>query len=49
MNYKKKLIEVALPLEAINKAVRGRSPSGTGTPPRCTCGGRADRWRRRGR
>jgi hypothetical protein len=47
--YKKKLIEVALPLEAINKARRGRSPSATGTLPRCTCGGHGGRWRRRGR
>ena len=45
----KKLIEVALPLEAINKAVRGRSRSGTGTRARCICGGRGGRWRQRGR
>jgi putative DNA methylase len=40
-----KLIEVALPLDAINKRppqslLRARSPSGMGTRARCTCGGR---------
>ena len=38
--YRKKLIEVALPLDAINKARRGRSRSATGTRARCTSGGR---------
>ena len=45
----KKLIEVALPLDDINIAVRGRSRSGTGIPRRCICGGRGGPWRRRGR
>jgi adenine-specific DNA methylase len=50
MTYKKKLIEVALPLEAINiasareKSIRHGHPS-----TRCICGGRGGRWRRRGR
>ena len=47
--HKKKLIEVALPLEAINVARRARSRSGTAIRRRCTCGGRGGRWRRRGR
>ena len=46
----RKLIEVALPLDAINAAcARERNPSGMGILPRCICGGRGDRWRRRGR
>ena len=45
-DHKKKLIEVALPLEAINKASAGRKSSGTGTRARCTCGGRGGRWLR---
>ena len=46
---RKKLIEVALPLEAINKASVERSRSVTGHPTLCTCGGRGGRWRRPGR
>ena len=50
MTYRKKLIEVALPLEAINReASHARNPSGTGTRPRCTSGGHDDHWRRVGR
>ena len=50
VKVRKKLIEVALPLEAINKAHRrARSRSATGIRARCTCGGRGDRWRRRER
>ena len=46
---RKKLIEVALPLEAINRPLRERSRSGTGIRARCTYGGRGGHWRRRGR
>ena len=46
---RKKLIEVALPLEAINKASAREKSSVTATRARCTCGGHAGRWRRRGR
>ncbi len=38
---KRKLIEVALPLEAINKPLPAKSPSATATPAPCTCGGHA--------
>ena len=49
MTYKKKLIEVALPLDAINKAsAREKSIRPMGTRARCTSGGRGGRWRRRG-
>ena len=41
---KKKLIEVALPLEAINRSRRARSRSGTAILRRCISGGRAGRW-----
>ena len=41
MIYRKKLIEVALPLEAINKARHGRSRSATDTRVRCTVVGAA--------
>ena len=48
--YRKKLIEVALPLEAINKAsAPRRNRSGTAIPARCTCGGRGGLWRPAGR
>ena len=49
MTYKKKLIEVALPLEAINIASAREKTIATAIPQRCTCGGRGGRWRRRGR
>ena len=49
MTHKKKLIEVALPLEAINKARRGRSRFAMVIRAHCTFGGRGGRWRRRGR
>ena len=49
MKIKKKLIEVALPLDAINTASPKRSPFGMGTRVRCIYGGRVNRWRRRGR
>ncbi len=42
---RKKLIEVALPLEAINVAsAREKVDPRTATRARCTCGGRAARW-----
>ena len=45
----RKLIEVALPLDAINvAAVRERNPSDTGIPARFICGGHGDHWRQRG-
>ncbi len=47
--YRKKLIEVAIPLEAINAASARRSRSGMGIPPPCICGGRGGRWRPVGR
>jgi adenine-specific DNA methylase len=48
--HKKKLIEVALPLEAINIAsAREKSIRHGHLRARCICGGRGDRWRRRGR
>jgi prefoldin subunit 5 len=44
------LIEVALPLEAINVAAAREKSIRHGHPSaRCTCGGRGGRWRRRGR
>jgi hypothetical protein len=43
MTCRKKLIEVALPLEAINRNPRERSPFGTAVHPLFICGGRADR------
>jgi len=46
---KKKLIEVALPLEAINKASAQEKPIRHGHPRRFICGGRGDRWRPRAR
>jgi len=52
MTYKKKLIEVALPLEAINvasareKSIRHGHPS---TLHLWTCGGHGGPWRRHGR
>ena len=49
MTPKKKLIEVALPLEAINKASAREKSIRMATRARCTCGGRGGRWRRRGR
>ena len=49
MTPKKKLIEVALPLEAINIASARENRSVTATRARSTWGGRGDRWRRRGR
>ena len=49
MTTKKKLIEVALPLDAINKASAREKSIRHGHPARCTCGGRGGRWRRRGR
>ena len=48
MTYKKKLIEVALQLEAINIASAREKSIRHGTPARCACGGRGGRWRRRG-
>jgi len=49
ISYRKKLIEVALPLEAINKESARRSRFGTGILPRCTSGGRGGRSRAAGR
>ncbi len=50
MVQKRKLIEVALPLEAINReSAQERSRSGTVTRRPCTCGGHAARWRQRAR
>ena len=40
VTLKRKLIEVALPLDAINTRRRARNPSATATRARCTCGGR---------
>ena len=46
MNPRRKLIEVALPLEANQRGIgAGRSRSGTGILPRCIFGGRGGRWR----
>ena len=46
----KKLIEVALPLDAINVAAAREKSIRHGHPiARCICGGRGGRWRRRGR
>lgn len=43
----KKLIEVALPLDAINKAAAREKSIRHGHPHRhCICGGRGARWRR---
>lgn len=42
----KKLIEVTLPLEAINAEAAREKPSVMGTRPPCTCGGHGVRWRR---
>jgi hypothetical protein len=41
----RKLIEVALPLDAINKACARENPSGMGILPRYICGGHGGRWR----
>ena len=49
MNYRKKLIEVALPLMPLTRLLSVRNRYATGTRARCTCGGRAVRWQRRGR
>jgi adenine-specific DNA methylase len=49
MTYKKKLIEVALPLEAINVACAHEKHPGIGATHACISGGRAVRWQRRGR
>ena len=45
---RKKLIEVALPLEAINAAASREKSFATVIRRRCTCGGRAGHWLRRG-
>ncbi len=47
--YCKKLIEVALPLDAINKASAREKSIRHGHRAHCTCGGLGGRWRRRGR
>ena len=39
MPVRKKLIEVALPLEPSTEPVPGRNPSATATRAPCTCGG----------
>ena len=44
--YRRKLIEVAIPLDAINKASARKSPSVTAILPPCTYGGLGVRWRR---
>ena len=49
MAYRKKLIEVALPLEAINIASAREKSIRHGHPARCICGGRAGPWRPAGR
>ena len=49
MPTRKKLIEVALPLEAINRASAGRNLSAMATRAPCTCGGRGSRWQPAGR
>jgi len=41
--FRKELIEMALPLAAINKACAWKKSSATGTRARCTCGGRGGR------
>ena len=47
---RRKLIEVALPLDAINSLrVRERNRSDTDIRARCICGGRGGRWRLRAR
>ena len=46
---RKKLIEVALPLEAINAASAREKSILMGILRRCTFGGRGVRWRQRGR
>ena len=46
---RKKLIEVALPLDAINKASAREKSIRHGIRVRCICGGRGGRWRRQGR
>ncbi len=46
---RKKLIEVALPLEAINKAAAREKSIRHGHPSTLHRGGRGGRWRRRGR
>lgn len=48
MTGRKKLIEVALPLDAINVALRGKSRSVTGTLLPSTSGGHVALSRRRG-
>jgi len=40
MTYKKKLIEVVLPLDAINKAFSGKTPSATASEALFIFGGR---------
>ena len=42
--YRRKLIEVDLPLDDINRESAARSPSGTAIHPHCTCGGHAGPW-----
>lgn len=46
MTYRKKLLEVALPLDAINKAsAREKSIRHGHIPARCICGGHGDHWK----
>ena len=45
----RKLIEVALPLDAINIAAAKEKSIRHGHPSLCTCGGRGAHWQRRGR
>lgn len=49
MTQRKKLIEVALPLEAINKASAREKSIRPDTPAPYIFGGRGDRWQQRGR
>jgi len=44
MTYRKELIDVALPLETINKDTAREKSIRHGHPPPCTSGGRAARW-----
>lgn len=44
MTHPKKLIEVALPLDAINQAAPAKNPSATAIPVPSTSGGPADPW-----
>jgi hypothetical protein len=43
-NYRKKMIEVVMPLEAINKESAREKSSGTDIRRRCTSGGPAALW-----